>query len=241
MENFITDSKYIPETISIVISFYDILSPGDTIVGLPLVTVTVASGIDPSPSALLYLSPSVTGGYVVEQRFRLGLPGVIYKAVFSVTTHAGDILEKETYLAILPEAGTALPLWLPLWETTTLYPVNYQGEGTSGSMVFSGGSFLPAPYLLEEVSGTLLLSSGSLISIVISYVIPPEATQGTLTVTSGTLVVYVPPIISYNYSYEASQGSMALVSGTLVVVVINYAYSYEASQGTLTFTAGTLT
>ena len=124
-----------PETISILVSFTDLLPLGDSISGLPSVTITVASGVDPSPASLLYMAAIVRSGQTVEQRFRLGVPGVIYRVSFTVATIQGNRLSKECYLAILPDEGEAIPQWLPLWESTQLYPVEVPLESLQGSSI----------------------------------------------------------------------------------------------------------
>ena len=241
MENFISGSKYVPETISIVVSFADLLSPGDTISGLPAITVSVASGTDTNPANLLYMAAIVRSGQTVEQRFRLGLPGVIYYINFTVGTTLGDRLSKECYLALLPDEGTAIPAWLPLWESTQLYPVEVPLESLSGSAFLLSGTLIQIvinyAYGPESIQGSATLNSGTLVNPIITYTYSYEAIQGSSSFTSGTLVVVV---ITYPYSSENLKGNAAFLSGTLVVVVIPYSYSYEALQGSASFTAGTL-
>lgn len=241
MENFISGSKYVPETISIIVSFADLLSPGDTISGLPAITVSVASGTDTNPANLLYMAAIVRGGQTVEQRFRLGLPGVIYYINFTVGTTLGDRLSKECYLAILPDEGTVIPSWLPLWESTQLYPVEVPLESVQGSSLLLSGSLITVvinyAYGPEEVQGSASLYTGTLVVVVLTYDYSFEAIQGSSSFTSGTLVVVVIP---YDYSHEDIKGNAAFLSGTLVVVVIPYSYSFEAIQGSASFTSGTL-
>lgn len=231
-----------PETISIIVSFADLLSPGDMITGLPSITVTVASGIDPSPTSLLYMATIVRGGLTVEQRFRLGLSGVIYQINFTVGTTQGNRLSKECYLAILPDEGMALPTWLPLWESTQLYPVEVPLESLSGSSLFLSGILIQIvinyAYGPESIKGSAAFNSGTLVNPIITYPYSYEAIQGSSAFTSGTLVVVV---ITYPYSSENLKGNAALLSGTLVVIVIPYSYSFEAIQGSASFISGTLT
>lgn len=241
MENFISGSKYVLETISIVVSFADLLSPGDTISGLPAITVSVASGTDTNPANLLYMAAIVRSGQTVEQRFRLGLPGVIYYINFTVGTTLGDRLSKECYLALLPDEGAAIPTWLPLWESTQLYPVEAPLESVQGSSLFLSGTLITVvinyAYGPEELQGSAALYTGTLVVVVLTYDYSFEAIQGSSSFISGTLVVVVIP---YDYSHEDLKGNAAFLSGTLVVVVIPYSYSFEAIQGSASFTSGTL-
>lgn len=241
MENFISGSKYVPETVSIIVSFSDILPTGDTITGLPSITISVVSGVDPSPSTLLYMASIVRDGQTVEQRFRLGLPGVIYSINFTVLTTLGNRLAKECYLAILPNEGITIPEWLPLWESTQLYPVEHPTESLQGNAVALSGTLIQViinyAYGPESLQASSAFASGTLIVVVIPYSYSFEAIQGNSSFTSGTLVVVV---ISYSYSHEDIKGNAAFLSGTLIVVVIPYSYSYESLQGSSVFTSGTL-
>ena len=241
MLNIVQASKYEVETISIIISFADVISAGDSITGIPVITPNVATGIDINPSNILYEGVSVIGGTAVEQRFRLGVPGTIYQLNYQVQTVAGDTFEKECYLAILPNDGTVIPEWLPLWESTQLYPIQ-PSEWIQGTSQFLSGTLqvvvINYSYSYEAVQGTANFTSGTLIEVVVTYTYSYEALQGSSSFTTGTLVVVVIP---YSYSSENIQGSSAFLSGTLTVVVIPYNYSSENIQGSASFTSGTLT
>lgn len=230
-----------PETVSLIVSFTDLLLFGDSITGLPSITITVASGVDPSPAGLLYMAAIVRGGQTVEQRFRLGIPGVIYQVNFTVTTTFGNRLSKECYLAILPDEGMALPTWLPLWESTQLYPIEVPLESLSGYTTLLSGTLIQIvinySYRPESIQGTTSFTTGTLASPIITYSYSYEAIQGNSLLTSGTLVVVV---ISYNYSHEDLKGNAAFLSGVLTVVVITYSYSFESIQGSASLTSGTL-
>src|SRR5574340_326544 len=95
MHTFTQASKYVPETVSIVLSFADLLEYGEQISGIPVVTVTTESGLDPNPSNLLYQGCSVSNGNTIEQRFRLGLSGGIDTLNFAVRTTLGSALEED--------------------------------------------------------------------------------------------------------------------------------------------------
>lgn len=241
MLNIVQASKYESETISIIISFADVISAGDSITGVPVITPTVAIGVDTNPSNILYEGVSIIGGTAVEQRFRLGVPGTIYQLNYKINTVSGDYFEKECYLAIVPSDGTTIPEWLPLWESTQLYPIQ-DSESLQGNSILLTGTLqvivINYPYSYEAIQGTSSFSSGILHVVTLPYSYSYEALQGSSSFISGTLVVVVIP---YSYSSEDLKGNSAFLSGTLTVVVIPYSYSYEALQGSAIFTSGTLT
>jgi hypothetical protein len=224
------------------VSFSDLLSAGDFIVGTPTISVVVDSGIDPSPEDMLYLGVSVAKGSIVTQRFRLGVEGVIYRIVFQVSTNLGDVLEKACFLAVRPNADTAIPTWLPLWESTQLYPVIPPIEMCRSSAVFLGGALTriiinyTAP--IEQYISASTFLGGILYDVRVPYSYGPESYQASSDFLGGTLVdVRIP----YDYSYESYASDMSFDGGTLVKVVISYSYSPENYQSSLTFNGGTLT
>ena len=238
MLSFIQGSKYQAETVSIVLSFADLMQPGDSIVGTPVVTVTVATGTDGNPSNLLYQGVTVIRGNTVEQRFRLGIPGVIYVLLFTIVTIAGDTLDKECYLAIIPDVDSAVPNWLPLWETTQLYPLQ-DFEPMQGNITFLGGSLRQTviPIGPEAIQGAIGFLGGALIQVGILYHIPHEDIQGSVVFVGGSLVQVG---ISYDSPHEDIQGNAAFIGGALIQVGISYANPHEDIQGDITFTGGTL-
>ena len=139
MLNLIYNAKRVAETISIQVNFADHLPTGQSISGQPSISVSVYTGQDSNPTNILYQSPQVFGA-VVDQRFRLGVPGVIYEIVYSVLTTGGGTLNKSLYLAILPEIANATPSLLPFWETTDLYPYYPIPEGIYPNVVISAGN-----------------------------------------------------------------------------------------------------
>lgn len=238
MLNFIQGSKYQAETVSVVLSFADILQPGNTITGTPVVTVTVATGFDSNPSNLLYQGVTVTSGNTIEQRFRLGIPGVIYVLLFTVVTVAGYTLEKECYLAIIPDADNAVPNWLPLWETTQLYPVQ-DFETMQGNIIFIVGSLRQTAFNVgpEAIQGGIVFQGGALIQSGILYHIVHEDIQGDMHFIGGALVQVG---ITYDIPHEDVQGNIAFIGGALIQVGISYANPHEDIQGDITFAGGTL-
>ena len=71
------------------IDFVNDLQTGETLVGLPTVTLTVFSGTDATPSARLSGDPGAVGT-VAMQRVAQPLAGVTYIITFSVVTSLGN-------------------------------------------------------------------------------------------------------------------------------------------------------
>lgn len=242
MENIITASKYVPETISIIVSFADLLLPGDTISGVPTISVSVSSGIDPSPSQLLYQGPSVTRGNTVEQRIRLGVAGVIYEILFSIQTIAGDTWEKSTLLAVLAGEGTPIPTYLPLTLTTQLYPLDVVDYYKGSISLISGALIqvvIPYTALPDSYKSAIAFVAGTLTGpIQLPYTAQPDAYKASVAFVSGTLVS-----IQKQYTARVDQykASVAFISGALTVIVVPYSTPSDQYKASAAFTAGTLT
>lgn len=238
MEYFVEESKYHSETISIVVSFSDVLSPGDSITGLPSITVTVFTGIDATPTDILYLGISIIAGTSIEQRIRLGVIGVIYHLLFTVTTVQGDTLQKECYVGILPEDGMAIPTWLPFWASTQLYP--YQiSDNLTGQITFTGGRIFNAFYAMgpEYVKSSVLFVGGILSNASITYNNPHEDIKGQLVIIGGTLQN---ASITYSIPHEDIKTGFAIIGGTLQNASITYHIPHEDLKGTIQIMGGTL-
>lgn len=229
-------AKYRAETISIVVSFEDVLPSGDTISGTPIVTVVVFSGTDNTPSSILYEGISVSG-LSIEQRVRLGVIGTIYLITFKVTSSSGAVFEKECYLAILPEDLGATPNFSDVYLTSTLYPLDTQDSYTSNFQSLSG-LLLYQPSWQEAYQGGFVSISGALTLARITYNIPPESYQDSLVSISGTLTV---GRIRYDNGYDAYQGSITNMSGTLTKGRVRYTNPYDAYQSSMLSIGGTLT
>jgi hypothetical protein len=81
------------------------LQQGETLTGAPTVTVTVYSGNDPNPSAMLSGVASISGNFVL-QNFQGGISGNIYKIIYGCATSLGQFLELFGYLVVLVESST---------------------------------------------------------------------------------------------------------------------------------------
>jgi hypothetical protein len=64
--------------------------------------MSVYSGVDPSPQSLVSGASGISGSQVT-QLFTGGIAGVVYEALFKVTTNLSQDLEIAAYLAIIPD------------------------------------------------------------------------------------------------------------------------------------------
>lgn len=239
---FIQDSKYIPETVSVITDFSEFLSAGDYLTGIPSIEVTVASGIDSNPNNILYQGASlVNNATKVSQRVRLGQSGVIYYINVVAQTHLGDTLENGCYLAILTIDGFSIPTWLPLWESTQLYPIETREQYLPGVPTLLGGTlqtiiinYSEGP---DEYTSSVGFLGGTLYETVIPYNRDYDAYQSSTTLTAGTLVSV---LVSYNNDYDSYKDAVALIAGTLTIVVIPYSLE-EQYTSSVALIAGTLT
>ena len=233
-----TQSKYYLETISIYFPFDDVFVGGETITGTPSISVVVYAGIDATPSDILYQGASITNGDKVEQRVRLGVPGNIYIVTCSIKTTSNNYYEKETYLAIIPTDGTAIPEVSGAYFSSTLYPYEYT-ESLQGSVSINGGRLYQQVWTTSESLGisTTTLTSGSLVIALVTYNYSYESLQGSITILGGNLAGGG---ITYSNTYESLRGAIAIIGGSLNNSGITHSYSHESFTGSISLTGGTL-
>lgn len=218
-----------------VVSFLDMLSTGETIVGTPIVTVTVATGLDSNPSNILYESVSVSQGAVIEQRFRLGVVGVIYQINFSVQTTLSNTLEKDCYLAILPDDDNAVPTYLPLLETSTLYPY-YLSDSFLGGITWSFAK-LQGIYTQDSMSTSVLFIGGSLFGTAALYTIPSDNMKTSILWTLGYLSGNP---VSYSITHDDLKTQVAWLSGSLYGTGVSYSYSGDYLKTSVSWISGSV-
>ncbi len=197
-------------------------------------------GTDPTPSDILYEGVSISNGLVVEQRIRLGIPGNIYRITTSTTASDGNTYEVSTCLAILPNDGNATPTWLPLWESSQLYPYEAGPDSIQGLSLLQSGRFVQSAYFIphEDINGAYLPVSGTFRAAGIYYDIVAEGVQGTTILFSGSLIPS--NVVTYNIPYEGIQGTTVLVSGTFTGNGIGYRIPSDNIQGYSILVSGTL-
>lgn len=195
MGNNIHRSKYINETVSIVLDFADLLEDGEGISGVS-VSVAVFTGIDDNPANILYGVPSISGTKV-DQKVRLGLSGVIYTITYNVVGTIASEVEKEVMLAILPQEDIAIPSFTTVRFSTTLYPYEYQDTLSSAISLQSirelgylegiisnpsltainvfGSQITYNNYVVEGLTSTSALQSINIYGGQVNYTIPVES------------------------------------------------------------------
>lgn len=85
-------------TDSYLFDFISALGNGETI-STAVITVSVYTGVDAAPSAMLSGASAINGSQVT-QKLTGGLPGVIYAVLCTITTSLSRTLQLSGYLAI---------------------------------------------------------------------------------------------------------------------------------------------
>lgn len=232
--NYISRSKTVSETISLIADFRDFLLAGETITSYDVV-VTVYSGIDGDPSHMLYMALTLKKGTILEQRFRLGLPGVIYDIVFSAVTSAGNTYEMSTRLAVLPNATRASPVYDVIYVTSSLYPY-YFSDSLHSDVAFVSGKLLGIRYT-EYLTSSVSFFSGSIVGTFIPYAIPFDSVAGTVSWIAGsiggTVKIYaVPP--------DSMASGVAWLSGVIGGTAISYAILPDSMNSGISWISGGL-
>ena len=110
MTHFTGPDKHRSEVIQISFDFSGQVPAGTTILaGQCICTVTVFSGTDATPSAILSGSPTVVGTTGIRQRVVLGVLGVIYQITMKVTLSSTAIYQRDCYVAIVPDDPQVSP------------------------------------------------------------------------------------------------------------------------------------
>ena len=232
----IQDSKFTAETISILQDFSTELG-SNTIVGAPTILISLLTGIDPTPYSILYGTIQIHNGTVVEQRIREGVPGCIYSIVYSLLSSDGEVYTKETFLAILPLAGNAEPVFKVVYLTTPPYPIDVIESITDTALGINGNSVTPQ---LDKLSDFATIISGFLRNPLVPYTFwPAEAVSDSASITSGSIVVI---LIQYQNGLPEGVSDLAVImSGILTRVLIQYQnWTPEGVSDTATIRSGSL-
>lgn len=215
----ITRSKTINETISLIADFRDFLVGGEVRVG-QTVSVEVFTGDDPAPEAILYQGITITQGAVLEQRFKEGLPGVIYSILFTLTTDADNTYEWKTRLAVLPNTNTAVPVFDVVYLTSMLYPIPAE-EWLQTSVEMQSGLFWFNPTDVETLSTSINMQDGFFYPQLNPYTLPPSDFLSTaIAMQDGELY---PQLVSYTLPpSDFVTTNIAMLDGTWAFVGIYY-------------------
>lgn len=212
------------------------LQPGE-VVSTCAFYISVVTGIDSNPTNILYQTYVPTGTRV-DQKFRLGVPGVIYEIVFQVLGTAGSIVDKTTNLAILPTDGNAIPEFTFIYMTSFLYPYDLQDTMASFMAPYKGRDF---SYLPEGMNGFMGPVSGSIYGGQKTYNIPLEIiTANPITPITGS--IWGGQKTYSNYAPEGVNGFMAPVTGSTFGSSLSYNIptTYEGINISMTPTSGTI-
>lgn len=236
MYNVISLSKYENETISIVLDFSDLLRSGESISTCTFF-ITVLTGLDSNPNNILYQTYTPSGTRV-DQKFRLGVPGVIYEIVFQVLGTSGSLVEKTTSLAILPQDGLATPGFTFVYVTTYLYPYNVQDSMTASLLPYRGRDL---GYLPEGITTSLGPILGSVYGSSSTYNIPLEilTVNPTIPITGS---IWGGQITYSNYPPEGVNGFLTPVTGSTFAGSLSYNIptTYEGLNISMAPTSGTI-
>jgi hypothetical protein len=231
----ITRSKTVNETISIVVDFTDDLQTGETITSQSCVA-SVFTGEDSDPSNILYMVTELHGNKV-EQRIRLGIPGVIYSLDFAAVTSASRLLERQTRIAILPNIGTAIPVFIPYYLTSQPYPINSTETFQSPAIQDVSGRLALQPYMGPEyIRGTISDVVIDIYGSGVTYSFP-DYLQGTITVSS--IDIYGGGVI-YDIPAESITGVIAVLSIDIYGSAVSYNIPAENLRGDISVTSITI-
>lgn len=90
--------KKVGEKVTLAFNFASDLDPAETL-SSAVVTASVYSGVDASPSSIRGGTPTVSGAQVL-QAVTAGVVGVIYELLCKVTTSLGQTLEMSAYIVV---------------------------------------------------------------------------------------------------------------------------------------------
>lgn len=224
----IHNPKRVVEVVPAIFDFSEDLLSGETI-STATCTVSVFTGVDSSPSSLLYQTVTVIGD-TCEQKIQQGLPGVIYSILMAVTTSSLRVIEQVMRIAILPDADPAVPTYLPLYLTTPPYPLSDIESYVGFSISSMSGRLQYQPSDSGYITGTISSISMNLYGGSVTYAVPFESIEGT--VSSISMDLYGSSV-TYSIPADGAYGTISGISMDLYGAAVTYAIPYESVQGTI--------
>ncbi len=219
---YVSESKRQIENISYFGDFRSDLVSGETITS-QTVTISVLSGIDPSPSSMLIGGIAIHNGNILEQHIGQGVPGVIYDIVFSIVTSLGNDYNRTTRLAVLPNVTGATPVFNLRYYTSDLYPYEYL-ESVQSDIYPYYFHLLLNPRWTESIKNAISPVVGSMPIGAIYYKnYQPEKIQPAIAPYRAVLVAN--SAVPYNNPHEDIKNNIAAISVTLTkgqVFYVNY-------------------
>ena len=101
MSRIVLQPKPVGESRFEIFDFISKLGVGETI-SSQVVTCTVVSGVDPSPSSMISGSATVVNTTQVQQLIQGGVLGVMYDLLATITTSLGQTLDIAAYYSVIP-------------------------------------------------------------------------------------------------------------------------------------------
>lgn len=137
-------AKLLGETITVEFDFTDVMLWGETL-DSGAITVSVVSGLDPSPQVLLNGSAELAGR-TISQSITQGRPGVVYALTATADCSGGTSYQKVRKLAVLSDEGSFQPSSLVRLVGTL--PNAIVGQAYSEPLTIVGGY---APYRYDGI------------------------------------------------------------------------------------------
>lgn len=102
MKTFILPGKLTSENLTVNVPFSDMIGNGEIVIAV-VVTITVYSGIDPTPANVLLGVPTIDATNTIAI-FTLtgGVSGVTYIVAVQATGSSSNVAVKEGYLTVIP-------------------------------------------------------------------------------------------------------------------------------------------
>lgn len=227
-------SKLIGETITVRFEFLDQMAFGETL-SLPFVTVSLFSGVDYSPSAILSGTASVDGS-AVEQKITDGMAGVVYVLTATATGSSGAVFNETLRLAILADEGSWSPASIPVLSGDL--PDGIVGAAYSHALDIAGGyaPYSPVGIIANDpawmgytvVDNTLVCAGTPDEAAATTYNFSPEITDAALTHATSPQTVNITRITitgdlgdgavggSVNFQYVAANGTAPYTFNTAI-------------------------
>lgn len=218
------------------VDFSQWLDSGESVTAAQL-SVSLFTGTDPDPAAILYLDPEILNN-VVTQRIREGIPGNIYTITMEVTTNLGNELTAETVQAVLPDGVPAEDIYIPLFLTSRPYPLNDIEAFESGSTTVKGFIVLVD---LDAFDHSVSLTASNLRNILRQYSNwPAEAIDHASSLQAGTMKDI---LLTYSdWPAEAIDHSCSFTASSLRNLLILYTnWPAEAVDHSCSLVSGSLT
>lgn len=233
MSDIILPSKLVGERITVRFDFNDVLDWGETITS-QVVQVSVVSGTDGAPSALLYRAASSTNN-VVSQQIQLGVPGVIYKLTCRAVGSTSQLYAKETNLAILPD-GSLNPPIIGTYFTSRPYPVEMT-DFMHSEITFVSGRVQPQPFPTDYIQSDIELMSVSLFGSAEAYSFIAEGIQSTIEFQEGSVYGTAE---AYSMLPEGISVDVIVMAANLYGAGVAHSILPEGVQTTISFISGSL-